>query len=167
VAPLRDVAIETVTVTSRDAADRAFREHGPKLWRSLFAFTGDPEVASDAMAEAYAQLLARGPAVRAHERWVWRAAFRIAAGELRDRRRMGSRADVDEGYEMPEPALDLIDALGRLSPNQRAVAILRLYVDLPSKDVARILGISQATVRVHLSQARRRLRELLEEKTDG
>jgi RNA polymerase sigma factor (sigma-70 family) len=160
------VVLERVTVTAREAADRAFREHGPKLWRSLLAFTGDPDVASDAMAEAYAQLLARGTAVEAHGRWVWRAAFRIAAGELKDRRqRVASVAEV-ESYEMPEPALDLIRALRDLSPNQRAVAVLRLYVDLPTREVARILGIGQATVRVHLSQARRRLRPLLEE-TDG
>jgi len=163
---LKDVVLRPVTVTSRDAADRAFREQGPKLWRSLLAFTGDPELASDAMAEAYAQLLARGTAVEAHERWVWRAAFRIAAGELKDRRRRAANVAVVESYEMPEPALDLIRALRDLSPNQRAVAVLRLYVDLPTREVARILGIGQATVRVHLSQARRRLRTLLEE-ADG
>lgn len=158
--------LERVAVTAQEAADRAFREHGPKLWRSLLAFTGDPDLASDAMAEAYAQLLARGAAVEAHERWVWRAAFRIAAGELKDRRRRTADVAVVETYEMPEPALDLIRALRHLSPNQRAVAVLRLYVDLPTREVARILGIGQATVRVHLSQARRRLRTVLEE-ADG
>jgi RNA polymerase sigma factor (sigma-70 family) len=160
------VVLERVAVTAQEAADRAFREHGPKLWRSLLAFTGDPDLASDAMAEAYAQLLARGAAVEAHERWVWRAAFRIAAGELKDRRRRTADIAVVETYEMPEPALDLIRALRHLSPNQRAVAVLRLYVDLPTREVARILGIGQATVRVHLSQARRRLRTVLEE-ADG
>lgn len=160
------MVLERVAVTTQEAADRAFREHGQKLWRSLLAFTGDPDLASDAMAEAYAQLLARGAAVEAHERWVWRAAFRIAAGELKDRRRRAAAVAVVETYEMPEPALDLIRALRRLSPNQRAVAVLRLYVDLPTHEVARILGIGQATVRVHLSQARRRLRTVLEE-VDG
>jgi len=160
------VVLERVTVTAQEAADRAFREHGPKLWRSLLAFTGDPDVASDAMAEAYAQLLGRGSVVEDQARWVWRAAFRIAAGELKRRRLRATSSALTESYEMPEPALDLIRALERLSPNQRAVAVLRLYVDLPTREVARILGIGQATVRVHLSQARRRLRALLEE-TDG
>ena len=158
--------LERVTVTAQEAADRAFREHGPKLWRSLLAFTGDPDVASDAMAEAYAQLLGRGSVVEDQARWVWRAAFRIAAGDLKRRRLQATSSALTESYEMPEPALDLIRALERLSPNQRAVAVLRLYVDLPTREVARILGIGQATVRVHLSQARRRLRALLEE-TDG
>ena len=155
--------VDRVQVTHREAADRAFRDQGGTLWRSLLAFTGDPELASDAMSEAYAQLLRRGSAVTSPERWVWRAAFRIAAGELKTRRVERGITQHAETYEMPEPALDLIRALRRLSPSQRAVAVLRLYGDLPSSEVARILGIGQATVRVHLSQARRRLRTLLEE----
>jgi RNA polymerase sigma factor (sigma-70 family) len=161
--PLRDVMVDHAPVTAGEAAERTFREQGPRLWRSLLAFTGDPDLASDAMAEAYAQLLRRGEAVDAHDRWVWRAAFRIAAGELKDRRRRVSRPQASESYEMPEPAFDLIRALERLSPNQRAVAVLRYYVDLPTGEIARILGMAKATVRVHLSQASRRLRPMLEE----
>jgi predicted RNA polymerase sigma factor len=37
-----------------DAVERVWREQGARLWRSLVAFTGDGEVASDAMAEAFA-----------------------------------------------------------------------------------------------------------------
>jgi DNA-directed RNA polymerase specialized sigma24 family protein len=36
------------------------------------------------------------------------------------------------------------------------------YADRPTKEVAATLGVSMATVRVHLSQGRRRLRALLE-----
>ena len=50
-----------------------------------------------------------------------------------------------------------------LSPNQRAVAVLSAYADLPPREIARTLGLSGVAVRVHLSQARRRLRELLED----
>ena len=64
---------------------------------------------------------------------------------------------------MPESVTDLVRALATLSPNQRAAAILHLYADLSTRDVARILGCSAATVRVHVSQAKRRLRPLLEE----
>ena len=69
-------------------------------------------------------------------------------------------------YQMPEPVADLVRALARLSPNQRAAVVLHEYADLPTRDVARILGCSQATVRVHLAQARKRLRPLLEETDD-
>ncbi|HJS26677.1 MAG TPA: hypothetical protein VJ913_06090, partial [Actinomycetota bacterium] len=57
------------------------------MWRAVLAFAGDPEVASDAVAEAFAQVLRRGEDVRDPEGWVWRAAFRIASGELKERRK--------------------------------------------------------------------------------
>jgi RNA polymerase sigma factor (sigma-70 family) len=77
------------------------------------------------------------------------------SGELKARSRR-SDALPERSYEMSEPAADLIRALAILSPNQRAALALRDYADLPTKDVARILGCSQATVRVHLAQARKK-----------
>jgi len=115
------------------------------------------------MAEAFAQALGRGDAVDAPDRWIWRAAFRIAAGELKERRRVAASDLLLTSVGMPEPVEDLVRALRTLSPNQRAAAVLSLYADMSTRDVARILACSQATVRVHLSQARRRLRVLLEE----
>jgi RNA polymerase sigma factor (sigma-70 family) len=160
---VQDAAVST---EPRDAVERVWREQGAKLWRSLVAFTADRELASDAMAEAFAQALGRGDAVEAADRWVWRAAFRIARGELRDRRRSGDASARERFAEMPEPVADLVAALRTLSPNQRAAVVLRFYADLSTREVARVLGCSQATVRVHLAQARRRLRPLLEENDD-
>ena len=152
-----------MTAGPPDAVEGVWRDQGAKLWRSLVAFTGDREAASDAMAEAFAQALGRGDALREPDRWIWRASFRIAAGELARRRRDAAVAPSEAAGDMPEPVADLVRALATLSPNQRAAAILHLYADLPTRDVARILGCSQATVRVHVSQAKRRLRPLLEE----
>jgi RNA polymerase sigma-70 factor (ECF subfamily) len=146
-----------------DDLERTWRDDGPRLWRSLVAFGGDPELASDAMAEAFAQALGRGDAVEAPDRWIWRAAFRIAAGELKERRRVAASDVLRTSVDMPESVADLVRALRTLSPNQRAAAVLSLYADMSTREVARTLGCSQATVRVHLSQARRRLRAQLEE----
>jgi RNA polymerase sigma factor (sigma-70 family) len=160
------VGVQDALVSGSTAGEieRVYRQHGAKLWRSLLAFTGDPDVASDALAEALAQALARGEGVVSPDRWVWRAAFKIAAGELKDRRRrMVTPLEPRANYDLPEPATDLIRALHRLTPMQRAVAVLCLYADRSTRDVASILGITQATVRVHLSRARRRLRTLLED----
>jgi RNA polymerase sigma-70 factor, ECF subfamily len=158
------VKVHDVTMASpRDAVERVWRDDGPRLWRSLVAFGGDTELASDAMAEAFAQALGRGEGVEAHDRWIWRAAFRIAAGELKDRRRIDAGSEPQATVGMPEPVIDLVQALRTLSPNQRAAVVLSLYADLPTREVARLLDCSQPTVRVHLSQARRRLRNVLED----
>lgn len=147
---------------ARGDLERLFQKDGARMWRALVAYSGDREVASDAVAEAFAQALARADGIRSAERWVWRAAFRIASGELKERRR-DLPAGQEQGYEMPEPPNDLIAALAELSPNQRQALLLRHYAGYPTREVARILGSSAATVRVHLSQGRRRLRRLLED----
>jgi RNA polymerase sigma-70 factor, ECF subfamily len=130
---------------------------------AVMAFAGDPEVASDAVAEAFAQLLRRGGAVREPDRWVWRAAFRIAAGELKARGVVGSLTEERGGYEMEEPAVELVRALAKLSPKQRAAVVLRHAGGYPVNEIATIVDSTPAAVRVHLMRARRRLRELLED----
>lgn len=141
--------------------ERTYRAVAAKLWKSLVAFTGDRDIASDALAEAFAQALARGSGVREPDRWVWRVAFRVAAGELKDRRSRDGAAE-EESYEMPESAILLSGVLQRLSPKQRAAVVLHYYVDMPTAEIGRVLGMSPATVRVHLSKGRKRLRVLLE-----
>jgi RNA polymerase sigma-70 factor, ECF subfamily len=64
-----------------------YRGHAVRMWRSVRAWSGDASIAEDAVAEAFAQALRRGPELRDPERWVWRAAYRIAAGLLVERRR--------------------------------------------------------------------------------
>jgi len=147
---------------ANEPIERAYRRHATKLWRALVAFGGDPEVANDAVAEAFAQALGRGAAVQDAERWVWKVAFRIAAGELKDRK-MRTNQIEESSYRLPEDAIAMVSLLGRLSPKQRAAIVLHYFADLPNEQTAEILGVTTATVRVHLSQGRRRLHRLLEE----
>jgi RNA polymerase sigma-70 factor, ECF subfamily len=152
-------------VSRTDRIERLYRERGDRIWRGLLAFSGDPDIASDAVAEAFAQVLRRGDEVRDPERWVWRAAFRIAAGELKERRK-NEVLRVAGSYEMEEPARDLVVALGALSERQRVSVVLHDAAGYPSKEVARIIGSTEVAVRVHLMRGRRRLRELLKEDDD-
>jgi RNA polymerase sigma factor (sigma-70 family) len=146
-----------------ETLERLYREQGARLWRSLFAFSGDPEVASDALAEAFAQALARGKAIVRPDGWIWTAAFRIASGQLKERRRRPPRSAERASYEMSAEVVDLVAALAQLPPKQRMAIVLHDYADRPTDEVARALGSSKATVHVHLSQGRRRLRAMLED----
>jgi RNA polymerase sigma-70 factor, ECF subfamily len=150
-----------VRVDAEHGLESLYRQDGERLWRAVAAYTGDREVASDAVAEAFAQALARGSELRDPMAWIWRVAFRVAAGELKERRRgAGSAPEAIVGPE--EPLTDLLATLRALSPKQRAAVVLHHYAGYPVKEVAEILGSTSAAVRVHLSQGRRRLRGLLE-----
>jgi RNA polymerase sigma factor (sigma-70 family) len=141
--------------------EAVYREHGERLWRAVLAYAGDREVASDAVAEAFAQALRRGSAIRNPEAWVWRASFRIAAGELKARRRLGSGIPAGS-YQSPELDTDLLLALKRLSAGQRAAVLLHHYAGYSTREIAAILGSTAPAVRVHLYRGRRRLRALLD-----
>jgi len=131
------------------------------MWQAVFAFAGDPEVASDAVAEAFAQALKRGDAIRSPERWLWRTIFRIAAGELKARGR-GVAQRMEGSYEMSDLARDLVTALAKLSEKQRSAVVLHHAIGYPASEIARIIGTTTPAVHVHLSRGRKRLRELLE-----
>ena len=148
--------------TAQGASDieTFYRRDGDRLWWAILAWAGDREVASDSVAEAYAQALHRGDDLHDPGAWIWKVAFRVAAAELQRRRR--NVPLVDGAYEMPEPG-ELFSALARLSDRQRATVVLHYYAGYRLREIAEILGTQKATVGVHLTRGRRRLRQILEE----
>jgi RNA polymerase sigma-70 factor (ECF subfamily) len=149
--------------------EEAFDRTHDRLWRALLAYGGDAEVASDAAAEAYAQAIRRGDAIRDVDAWVWRAAFRIARGELARRRAEGApepRPMLEASVELPEPAVDLIAALLQVTERQRQALVLRYVGGYSAVEIARRLGTTAGSIRISLLRGRRVLRALLEE-SDG
>jgi RNA polymerase sigma-70 factor (ECF subfamily) len=154
--------MEDVGASSEDAHDfdRLFREDGPGVWRTIYAFTGGRrDVTEEAVAEAFARALQHAPGIRDPIAWIYRTAFRIARDELKRDARRGP--EVDTASEDAAGTGELLRALRQLSPNQRAAIVLRFEADLPVDEVARRMGIAAPTVRVHLHRGRARLRDLL------
>jgi RNA polymerase sigma-70 factor (ECF subfamily) len=144
-----------------ESVEALYRADAERLWRAIYAFAGDAEIASDAVAEAFAQVLHRGAAVRDPAAWTWRTAFRISAGALKARR-AGDPAPsnpVEHVDRYGDP--DLLAALRQLPDAQRAAVILFYYADLPVREIAARLGTNSLAVRANLSRGRGRLRQLL------
>jgi RNA polymerase sigma-70 factor (ECF subfamily) len=154
-----------MVIDQRARYEELYRTHGAALWRSVLLYAGDPDVASDAVAEAFAQAIRRGEDIETPRAWITRAAFRIAAGDLKDRRTRAYPI-VDVGYEMPESVAGLADALAELSPKQRAAAVLHFRDGYTAAEVAEIIGSTTSAVGVHLHRAKARLRELLGDDDD-
>lgn len=144
-----------------DPIEAVYRLDADRLWRSLYLFSADADVASDAVAESFAQAIRRGSAIRDPRAWVWRSAFRIAAGDLKRRARWISDQVPETPYDDTSVDSDLLAAVARLPERQRAVIVLHYYADAPVREIAHRTGMSQLAVRAHLSRGRKRLRELL------
>ena len=137
-----------------------YRQEADKLWRSLYAFAADAEVASDAVAESFAQAIRRGSAIRDPRAWIWKSGFRIAAGELK-RRSRNVYLVPESTYFDQETDTELLAALAQLPDGQRAAVVLHYYADAPVREISRRTGMSQLSVRANLSRGRKRLKLLL------
>lgn len=145
--------------------------HGAALQRYAYVLTG---------ATADAEDLVQAALMRAYRHW--RRIGRMATPHayvrqiltrcfIDNRRRRGAgERPVAEIPDIPDPAdhaaraadLDaVVRALGHLTPQQRAVLVLRHLLDQPDDEIARELGCSAPTVRSHASRGLQRLRELL------
>lgn len=142
--------------------DAFFRAWYHRVVGLVAVATGQPAAAEDAAQEAFSRAWSRWDSVGrldAPQTWVLRVATRIAIDTWRHRRR-----EVAVEPSLAGTAVDVIDRLwvrweiGRLTPMQRAVVVLRYLEGRPVADVAAELERSEATAKTHLQLALRRLR---------
>lgn len=126
--------------------------------RVVLVSVGDQQLAEDLVAEAFTRAWTAWRKVRVHpaqRAWVVRTALNTHVSWWRRRR----REVAFEGFDGPAPAeapgVDerLVAAVRALPRRQRDVVTLRVFFDLDTEATAELLGIAQATVRVHLHRA--------------
>jgi len=156
------------------------RRHRRAALARALAIALDPldadDIAQGAFVQAYEQLATlRDPA--RFEVWLMTIVHRRALNFVRAERRRRSDpltdAIPDRASTAPDAALtdralrgELLTALSKLSLVQRSVVLLADLEDWSHERIARSLGCSIVMSRRHLSDARRRLRALLEQKVD-
>ena len=150
--------------------DGFFRAQFPGVVRAVYLICQDRQTAEDVAQEAFTQLLVNWTKVSAYERpeaWVRRVAIRLAVrASRRDERRRVLHREIEPTPVKGPGDPDLVDALRRLPPKQRAAIALFYFEDRPVDEVAAILACTPSTVRVHLHKARHRLADLLGESTE-
>jgi RNA polymerase sigma-70 factor (sigma-E family) len=147
---------------------------GPALLRLGWLLTGDPDAAEDLAQDALARLVPRWDRVaaggnpegyvRLAMRTTWIDAWRRRRGwsvEATDA--VPDRGVADRALDRLPARHDVVQALARLAPRQRAVLVLRFYEDLTEAETARALGCSTSTVKSQAREALARLRTLAPE----
>jgi RNA polymerase sigma-70 factor (sigma-E family) len=148
------------------AAAEAFcrREH-PRLVRFLELQCRDRSIAEDLAQVALARAWAHWDHVgrlEAPDQWARRVALNLATSWWR-RRRVATRAHPRvhvRDNPLPEADEVLLDAIGSLTPRERAVVLLRFYEDQSVSDTAVVLGCAEGTVKALTARALERLRGL-------
>ena len=147
-----------------------FRAHYARLVRALALACGDGELAADAVQEAFVRAHTRWRTLRHYDDpvgWVRRVALNLLADDRRRttrKQRAIARLAAEPAATADPPVADGLDALlAALAPQQRTAVALFYVDDLSVAEVAAAMDISEGTVKSHLHDARKRLREVLDE----
>jgi RNA polymerase sigma-70 factor (ECF subfamily) len=143
-----------------------FRTHWPRAYRAAYLVTHDAVAAEDIAQESFLA------ALRALDRFDRRRPFgpwlhRIVVNRAIDwtrARKLRSEVELSESLEAVEPSRaprdDVLAALARLSPEHRAVVVMRYLLEYTPGEIADALGLARGTVN---SRLRRGLDALEEE----
>ena len=148
--------------------DGFMRGRWPAMVRLAYALTGDIGYAEDLAQAAFARAYASWGRVRRAgdpDAYVRRIVINTHRSRFRKHRVTEElRSDLTDtvgaaSQPGPEGRSELLDALTRLGPRQRAVVVLRYWLDLSEAETAAALGCSVGTVKSQASRALATLRK--------
>jgi RNA polymerase sigma-70 factor (ECF subfamily) len=158
------VLIRGVRAGSEADLEILFRLHWRRAYRTALLIVHDHGAAEDIAQEGFLAALSHLDRFDVRRRFApWLS--RIVANRAIDWTRMRSARPETPAAELPEPASragttdagpepdalpELLAALARLSPDHRAVIVLRYVGDLAPGEIARALGIPRGTVNSRL-----------------
>ena len=144
------------------------------LWAYLARSSADPALADDLMQESYVRFLcAEGAPVLARdgEAAARRYLFRVATNLLRDHWRRPRTASIEEIPEelfaasghaaQTESQILLAPALKQMKPRERQMLWLAHAEGYSHREIAQVMGLSAASIRLLLFRARRKIAALL------
>lgn len=176
-APELDRLAERARDGDRDAFEALVVATSASCYQLAFRLVGNEDDARDVVQETYLRAyrgLKRFRGDASVTTWLYRITVNCAARSLERRSRSVTDLLDEDAPELveerperdPERAASaadergrLVEALGELPDGLRAVVVLRDIYDLPHREIAKELGISQAAAKVRLHRARRMLRE--------
>lgn len=174
----RDAAlISRYLAGERRAFDELVRHYQKPIYHLAYRYLRSEADAKDLTQRTFLKVYGALPRFRAEasfRTWIYRIAINLCLNELRDRRRgeASDRPEVIEQALAPPPDVESLDAQARgawlrraiasLPPKQRMVLELRIYDELPFREVAELVGSTENAAKVNFHHAVKRLRTLVE-----
>src|SRR5712691_2211303 len=149
------------------ALEQLYQSHQPQIYALCYRLLERAEDAEDAVQATFVRAFRALPRFRGDSTartWLYRIATNEALGLLRRRRDATpveeSAASSPDGTAQVVERLAVRAALARLTPDHRAILVLRLWEELSYSEIAAALGISLPAVKMRLSRARAAFRKV-------
>jgi RNA polymerase sigma-70 factor (ECF subfamily) len=182
------VLVERAASGDGGAFEELVRRFGAKVYRLAYRLVRDPDTAQDVLQETFLAVHRNIGSFRfesAFSSWLYRVAYNTALMRLRKDRSLAEDTSLEAALEERgrELAVDLSDraddivsrreslvivqrTLDRLPEAYRTVFVLRDLEGMSTEEVADIMEITPATVKMRLHRARLALRDALSKETE-
>ncbi|SFS20745.1 RNA polymerase sigma-70 factor, ECF subfamily [Granulicella pectinivorans] len=155
-----------------DAFALFYERSSRPLWAYLARVSGDRSLADDLMQESYVRFL--GAKIPDGDVAARKYLFRIASNLLKDYWRRPRASSLDDMAEEFFAAADvscqsdsaalLGPSLNRMSPRERQLLWLAHAEEYTHKEIAEVMGLASASVRIMLFRARHKIAKALRER---
>lgn len=157
----------------RDAFGEVFRRHRDRMWAVALRTTNDPELAADAVQEAFISAFRRADGFKGQSAvttWLHRIVVNASLDRLRRRRPTNELPDDDhvvladpaDAHSGLETRLDVQHALAQLPEAQRLALVLVDMYGYSVSDAAETLGVAEGTIKSRCARGRKALVPLLQ-----
>jgi RNA polymerase sigma-70 factor, ECF subfamily len=160
---------------SRTAFEALVRRYQKPLYLLCFRYVRDHDVAADLAQRSFIRVMEKLDDLRedhTFRSWLYRIGANLSLNHLRDHARFVDEAtagreepvaapEADAQLEKAETTEALRRAVAELPTKQRMTLELRVYEELPFKDIAVALETTEGAAKVNFHYAVRRLRQIL------
>lgn len=172
--------VETIRAGQADAFEVLVRRKTPKVYALCYRIIGNAEDAKDISQLVFLKLwenLEKYDAQYAFDTWLYRMVTNVAIDFMRNRqsrenavnsnlRLVKTASEPEQGVVVQHKEVEAVfeEVSATLSPKQKTIFVMNQMDDMPSAEIARVLGCRESTVRNHLFNARKVMQQQLEKR---
>ena len=172
--------VQTIRGGDSDAFEQLVRRKTSKVYALCYRIIGNAEDAKDISQLVFIKLwenLEKYDPQYAFDTWLYRMVTNVAIDFMRNKqsrenavnsnlRLVRTSFDAEQGVIVQHKEIENVfnEVSANLSPKQKTIFIMNQMEDLPSSEIAKILGCRESTVRNHLFNARKAMQQELQER---
>lgn len=149
-------------MTESDALfDKVYQTYGPSLYRFCLLQMKNPADAEDVLQEVFIKRLYRAPVFESpdHERrWLLQVALNQCRDELKRSHRRELPLEIATNTMVSPEEFSLLEQVANLPERQRIVLHLHYYEGYSIREIAKLLRLTESTVKMRLKRGRDALR---------
>src|SRR5258708_5697647 len=172
--------VEIILKGEPEAFEQLVRRKTTKVYSLCYRIIGNAEDAKDISQLVFIKLwenLQKYDPAYAFDTWLYRMVTNVAIDFMRNKqsrenavnsnlRLVKTVTDAEQGVRVQHKEIENVfnAASSVLSPKQKTIFVMREMDDLPSSEIAKILGCGDSTVRNHLFNARKLMQQQLKKR---